>query len=782
MRNTFFVTSCRFHTHDSHQLVMIGYFRNNKNDGQRLEVFLDGRKIPCKAEELELLSGAMRNSEGMPITKQYFLWITLPDSWLGHQKVDVIQFNEDGKKKVYHISVKKIEKLKKELPCRIDKVKIEQGCFWLRGWYICEKDMKLSFMNQKGEALSAELERESRPDIQKVYPECMTEEIKGFTAVFRGDIPAKAVVLLESKNNSAKISVALRPSALEKTVSKAVHLTQKAKLYYQKNGIQATWKRVFDKVTSRTEISYEEWFKRNRPSAGNLKAQRNMRFAYAPLVSIIVSGTEEAPNYLQETKDSIHKQSYQKWEMCFCKGNNAESMSKAMGEAKGEWIAFVHAGDVLSLNALYECVSEMNAFPATELIYTDEDKLDDKGKKHIDPNFKPDYNIDMLRSTNYIKHLLVVKRELCQKAGNRNPDIEVDPEYDFILRCVENTDNIRHIPKVLYSERKVFHDEKGISKMELGAIRAHYNRVKISAEAMETSYPGIYRSKYRLESFPLVSVIIPNKDHIEDLDKCLKSLGVKSSYPNIEYIVVENNSQKEETFAYYQQLETKNPKAKVVFWEGKGFNYPAINMYGVEYAQGEYLLFLNNDTEIVNEDCIEELLGYCMRDDVGAAGARLYYEDGSIQHAGVIIGLGGVAAHAFVDTHPEDAGYANRIVMAQDLSAVTAACMMVKRTVFERVGGFDTSYAVAFNDVDLCLKIREAGYLIVYNPYAELMHYESKSRGYEDTPEKVERFQSEIQRFHKRWEKILEEGDPYYNPNLTLDKCDFSLSIVSRRK
>ena len=318
--------------------------------------------------------------------------------------------------------------------------------------------------------------------------------------------------------------------------------------------------------------------------------------------------------------------------------------------------------------------------------------------------------------------------------------------------------------------------------MELGAIRAHYNRVNISAEVMETSYPGIYRSKYKLESFPLVSVIIPNKDHIEDLDKCLKSLEVKSSYPNIEYIIVENNSQKEETFAYYQQLETKNPKAKVVFWEGKGFNYPAINMYGVEYAQGEYLLFLNNDTEIVNEDCIEELLGYCMRDDVGAAGARLYYEDGSIQHAGVIIGLGGVAAHAFVDTHPEDAGYANRIVMAQDLSAVTAACMMVKRTVFERVGGFDTSYAVAFNDVDLCLKIREAGYLIVYNPYAELMHYESKSRGYEDTPEKVERFQSEIQRFHKRWEKILEEGDPYYNPNLTLDKCDFSLSIVSRRK
>ena len=226
----------------------------------------------------------------------------------------------------------------------------------------------------------------------------------------------------------------------------------------------------------------------------------------------------------------------------------------------------------------------------------------------------------------------------------------------------------------------------------------------------------------------------------------------------------------------------KFPKAKVVFWDGTGFNYPAINMHGMAEAKGDYLLFLNNDTEIMNEDCLEELLGYCIRKDVGAVGARLHYEDGTIQHAGVIVGLGGVAAHVFVDAPGDSAGYENRIVAAQDYSAVTAACMLVKRSVFEEVGGFDPEYAVAFNDVDLCLKIREAGYLVVYNPYAELTHYESKSRGYEDTPEKVERFQSEIQRFHKRWAVILENGDPYYNPNLTLDKTDFSLSVVPRVK
>ncbi|CDA98856.1 putative uncharacterized protein [Lachnospiraceae bacterium CAG:215] len=240
---------------------------------------------------------------------------------------------------------------------------------------------------------------------------------------------------------------------------------------------------------------------------------------------------------------------------------------------------------------------------------------------------------------------------------------------------------------------------------------------------------------------------------------------------------MENNSEKEETFAYYKELEKKNPKAKVVFWDGTGFNYPAINNFGVEKAGGEYLLFLNNDTEIVNEDCLEELLGYCMREDVGAVGARLYYEDGSIQHAGVIVGLGGVAGHAFTDFPHESPGYFGRIVMAQDYSAVTAACMMMRKNVYEEVGGFDPQWAVAFNDVDLCLKIRKAGYLIVYNPYAELMHYESKSRGYEDNEEKVERFNSEIDNFMRVWKEFLDQGDPYYSPNLTLDKNDFSLRV-----
>jgi GT2 family glycosyltransferase len=271
--------------------------------------------------------------------------------------------------------------------------------------------------------------------------------------------------------------------------------------------------------------------------------------------------------------------------------------------------------------------------------------------------------------------------------------------------------------------------------------------------------------------------VIPNKDHIDDLDKCITAIEKRSSYKNYEFIVVENNSTDNKTFEYYRELEEKCPRAKVVYWKGQGFNYPAINNYGVECANGEYILFLNNDTEIVNEDCLEELLGYCMREDVGAVGARLYYEDGTIQHAGVIVGLGGIAGHTFVGFPHDALGYFGRIQMAQDYSAVTAACIMVKKSIFDEVEGFDERYAVAFNDVDLCMKIRQAGYLIVYNPYAELNHYESKSRGYEDTEEKVQRFNSEIMLFKTRWSEFLEKGDPYYSPNMTLDNCDFSLNV-----
>lgn len=368
-----------------------------------------------------------------------------------------------------------------------------------------------------------------------------------------------------------------------------------------------------------------------------------------------------------------------------------------------------------------------------------------------------------------------------------NGEYDGAQDYDFVLRCVEKTDKIRHIPKILYHWRACEGSTAGSADnksyiVDAGAkaVRAHYRRMGIEAEVIPTKYPGMYRTKYPVKQTPKISIIIPNKDHTDDLIKCLRSIREKNTYENIEILIVENNSQKKRTFKDYRRIMYEDSRVKVLYWKGEGFNYPEINQYGVDHAAGEYLLFLNNDTEMIGSDCIKEMLSYCMREDVGAVGARMYYEDGTLQHGGVIIGLGGVAGHAFLGIDGDSPGYFARAQVIHDLSAVTAACMMMKKRVYEEVGGFDSKFAVAFNDVDLCLKIRKAGYLIVYDPYAELIHYESKSRGYEDTEEKIERFHGEVNLFQTRWKDFLKKGDPYYNPNLTLDHNDFGLNHLAK--
>ena len=534
-------------------------------------------------------------------------------------------------------------------------------------------------------------------------------------------------------------------------------------------------------------------------------------FPVQPKMSIVVPLYKTPEEYLKKMIASVEQQTYSNWELCLSDGSGADSplteilneyekkdsrirvvrnemplqisdnTNQALDIVTGDWIAFMDHDDTLTHDALYECVKAINEDPEIDMIYSDEDKISMDGKEFFQPHFKSDFNIDMLRGTNYFCHLTVVKKELYQKAGNLRGEYDGAQDYDFVLRCVEHVRKVKHIPRVLYHWRAhkdstAENPESKLYAFEAGAraVQAHYDRVGIHAKVESTKYLGIYRSKYYFDERPLVSVIIPNKDHIEDLDKCISALEGKATYKNLEYIIVENNSEKEETFEYYEALKQKNPKVQVVTWEG-AFNYSAINNFGVSYAKGEFYLFLNNDTEIINEDCIEELLGYCLRPDVGAVGARLFYEDGTIQHAGVIIGLQGVAGHPCNGEPHESPGYFGRAIIAHDCSAVTAARVMVKRNVFEEVGGFDPKLAVAFNDIDFCLKIRKAGYLIVYNPYAQLYHYESKSRGQEDTEEKIRRFQGEIETFHEKWYDVLLKGDPYYNPNLTLTETNFGL-------
>ena len=436
--------------------------------------------------------------------------------------------------------------------------------------------------------------------------------------------------------------------------------------------------------------------------------------------------------------------------------------------------------DTLAPDALYECVKVLNREPDVEVIYTDSDKLSENGKRYSEPCFKPDFNMELLRCQNYICHLTVIQKRFLDKVGYLNSDYSGVQDYDHILRCVERTNRIVHIPKILYHWRMcpgsvaVDTDNKPYTyELFQKILREHYDRMGIQAE-VKAVFPGVVRTVYQLPYEPLVSVIIANKDHREDLMRCVESLEQESEYKNLEILIVENNSVSEEIVTYYDQVQRQYDNVRVLRYE-KEFNYADIQNYAAVRAKGDHLLLLNNDTWLERPESIREMLGYCMRDDVGIVGAKLLYPDDTIQHAGVIVGLGGVADHAFVGMDREDPGYCCRAICAQEYSAVTAACLMVKKTVFMEVGGMDTELKIAFNDVDFCLRVKEAGYKIIYNPFSIWYHDESKTRGAEDTPEKIERFRGEIEYFQRRWANFLYWGDPSYNPNLALDRHDFSL-------
>ncbi len=588
---------------------------------------------------------------------------------------------------------------------------------------------------------------------------------------------------------------------------------------------QYGWRAFFKKLAGkfkRDGARYHDWRIQVCPSPSELEKQRRAVFPIMPLFSVIVPLYRTPEKFLDEMIQSVQGQTYGKWELCLADGSGAgddgERLSRklqACGEAdsriryvrlpenagiagntnaalalaRGDYIVLLDHDDVLSEDALYECALRVNREAEegrkVQVLYSDEDKLTVKRGKpfYFDAHFKPDFNPDLLRSMNYISHLFVAERTLAKELGGFQADFDGSQDYDFVFRCVERADVICHIPKVLYhwrvNEGSTAEDpKKKLYAFEAGAraIKAHCERIGIGeVKVEENEVLGAYRVRYPVKGEPLVSVIIPNKDHTDDLRVCVKSLLERASYKNLEVIVVENNSAEEETFRRYKELEDQYENLRVVRWNGTGFNFSAINNYAVSVAEGEYLLFLNNDTELINEDCVEEMLGFCQRKDVGIVGAQLFYGDDTIQHAGVIVGYKGIAGHTFVGFHRGEKTYFLRSMCAQDYSAVTAACMMTKKNVFEEVGGFDEGLAVAFNDIDYCLKVRGLDKLVVYNPFVQLHHYESKSRGAENTPEKIFRFDHEVETFRRRWKRILEEGDPYYNPNLTLLASDFSL-------
>ncbi len=595
----------------------------------------------------------------------------------------------------------------------------------------------------------------------------------------------------------------------------ALKLTIKGVKSLKNEGIAETWRKVRDKSSrsgQNAKLARQDLF-----TEEELEQQREHTFPREIKFSIVVPLYNTPERFLREMIQSVLNQTYGNWELCMADGSDSEhrdveqvclsyakkdsriryqkldknygisgNTNACLEMAQGDYIGLFDHDDLLHPAALHEVMKAICEKDA-DFIYTDENTFHKTPADAFVPHFKPAYAPDTLRANNYICHFTVFQRDLLEKTGGFRSECDGSQDYDMVLRLTEQAQHIVHIPEILYywraHENSVAESvgaKPYVIEAAHKAIADHLTRVGLEGEVLDTVVPSIYRIKYAIKGEPLVSILIPSYEHEEDLRRCIESIEELSTYRNYEIVVIENNSKKPETFQFYDEIQKRWNNVKVIRWEGV-FNYSAINNFGAQHCAGEYLLLLNNDTEVISPDWMQEMLMFAQRPDVGAVGAKLYYPDDTIQHGGVGIGLLTLAGHlhrGFPRQHP---GYMGRLIYAHNLSAVTAACVLIRRDVWESVNGLDESFAVAFNDVDLCMRIRKAGYRIVWTPFAELYHYESKSRGLEDTPEKRERFQGEVLRFQERWRKELAAGDPYYSPNLTLDREDFSLEPVVKQ-
>ncbi|MBK1672477.1 hypothetical protein CKO35_04030 [Ectothiorhodospira shaposhnikovii] len=537
-----------------------------------------------------------------------------------------------------------------------------------------------------------------------------------------------------------------------------------------------------------------------------------------PLLSVVMPVFNTDPALLRQTLDSLREQLYPHWELCVaddastregtrevltefsqrddrvrviwreCNGHISAASNSALSLARGDYVVLMDHDDLLTEDALYWVARTIDERPGVGLIYSDEDKVDDRGH-HYDPYFKPDWNPDLLGSQNYVNHLCVYRADLVRRVGGFREGFEGSQDYDLLLRVIENlsAESVVHIPRILYHWRAV----AGSEALEAGvkdyardsarrALTEHLARRGVQGEVMEAEEcPGMWRIRYALpDPVPKVSVIVPTRNGLVLLTRCLETLLHRTDYPDMEILVVDNGSDDPAVLGYLSGLERQG-RIKVIR-DDRPFNFSALNNRAAAEAHGEVLVLLNNDVEIIQPDWLREMVGHAMRPEIGAVGARLWYPDDTLQHGGVVLGIGGVAGHAFKGLPRGRTGYFGRTSLIQNYSAVTAACLAVRREVFMEVGGLDEQHlAVAFNDIDFCIKVRDRGYRNLWTPYAELYHHESATRGYEDTPEKQRRFAGEVRVMLDRWGQGLLH-DPAYNPNLSLDREDFALARMPR--
>jgi GT2 family glycosyltransferase len=572
------------------------------------------------------------------------------------------------------------------------------------------------------------------------------------------------------------------------------------------------------KYTRKLRFSYEIYLKMNEitDSDKNIMRTEINTFEYIPKISIITPVYNPEVAWIEAAIESVINQVYENWELCIADASTKEDVKKlleayakndarikikflsknkgisgnsneALSLATGEFIGLLDHDDELSPNALYEIIKYFQTNRAADMIYSDEDKIDLKGNRN-DPFFKPDWSPDMFLSHMYTCHFGVYRKKIIDEIGGFREGYDGSQDYDLVLRFIEKTNSIHHIPKILYHWRIVpgstagYNDAKKYAfTAAKRAINDFLKRNDIQGDVEDGFWTGSYHVKRKLLKTPLISIIIPTKDNVKIVKRCIDSILKNTSNTNYEIIIVNNNSIDEKTYDYFKNLKRINC-IKILDYNND-FNISAINNFAVKNVKGEFILFLNNDTEVISKEWLSAMLEHAQRSEVGAVGCKLLYPDKTLQHAGVILGINNTNSNNIVACHSPkyisyiNNGYFGKVNMIHNLSAVTSACMMLRKDLFEEVGGFDENLAITFNDVDLCLKIRDKGYLIVYTPYAELYHHESKSMGYDDAPEKMELHLKDIKYIREKWGKVIDRGDPYYNPNLTVDGVDFSIRI-----
>jgi GT2 family glycosyltransferase len=566
----------------------------------------------------------------------------------------------------------------------------------------------------------------------------------------------------------------------------------------------------------RSFLIYQKWIKKNEKKDNDAIKKEIKKFKYKPKISIITPVYDVDPKWLKKCIESVKKQSYENWELCLyddastkketvlclkktegsdrrikiAYGKINQHISGASNEAlkmaTGEFITLLDNDDELSPDALYENVKILNKHRKADFIYSDEDKLTLKGDR-VDPFFKPDWSSDLFLSMMYTCHLGVYRKSIVDQIGGFRKGLEGSQDYDLVLRFIEKTDpkRIFHIPKILYHWRKIpgstahNQDSKGYAYIAAKqALADHLKHSNIQGRVLTETWRGIYRVKRDIQNSPKVSIIIPFKDQVSALKKCVESVIKKTTYQNYEIILVNNRSQKKETLDYIKKQQGKK-KIRLLSYN-KPFNFSAINNFAASRAKGEYVLFLNNDTEVISKQWLESMLEHIQRKEVGAVGAKLLYKNRTIQHAGIIMGLG-IASHAFRNVEEKNPGYFGLASVIRNYCAVTGACLMTKKDLFNKIGGFDEKHlAIAYNDVDFCLRLKERGFFVVYTPHAKLLHHESLSRNNESgikSAEKRRRMRAEEKYMARKWKKYI-ENDPYYSPNLTRKSGDFGINIL----